>query len=200
VALAAVLIILSWTGSSVDRSSPSLVVSGTSKGSPEAPVTIVDYSDFQCHFCQLFTRTAGRELEKAYIQTGKVRLEYKHFPILGEESVLAALASECAAEQGQFWPYHDLLMAAQADPREDDLTLGRLRGLARDLNLNLEDFDACLVSVRYLEKIKQDFEEGKALGVRGTPTFFINGKKVVGAQPFATFQRIIEGLLGESNN
>jgi len=176
---------------------PSSLPSGTVRGSPDAPITIVEFSDFQCHYCQEFATTTLRELESTYIQTGKVRLLHRHYPDRGEESMLAALASECAAEQGQFWPYYDLLMAARASPDEIDLTEDVLVDFARELGLDIDQFNASLDSEKYREKIIQDYNLGKELGITGIPVFFINGIKVVGAHPFEAFQDIIEKMLGE---
>jgi len=198
VLVVALLIILGRTGSPAGAPSLPVLTSGTSRGSPDAPITIVEYSDFQCHFCQQFSVTTARELERAYIATGKVRLTYKHRIVFGEESTRAAVASECAAEQGQFWPYHDLLMEAQASPSVEDLTAGKLKGFARELGLDTAAFDVCLDSDRYRDKVMRETEEGKQAGVGGTPTFFINGIQVVGARPFEVFQGYIEDLLGRS--
>ena len=176
---------------------PSSLPSGTVRGSPDAPITIVEFSDFQCHYCQEFASTTLRKLESTYIQTGKVRLLHRHYPDRGEESMLAALASECAAEQGKFWPYYDLLMAARASPDEIDLTEDVLVDFARELGLDINQFNASLDSEKYREKIIQDYNLGKELGVRGIPVFFVDGVRVVGAQPFEVFQDIIEKMLGE---
>ena len=176
---------------------PSVITGGTLKGSPDAPITIVEFSDFQCHFCQEFASTTLRKLESTYIQTGKVRLLHRHYPDRGEESMLAALASECAAEQGKFWPYYDLLMAARPSPEEIDLTRERLEGFASELGLDINQFNASLDSEKYRGKIIQDYNLGKELGVRGIPVFFVDGVRVVGAQPFEVFQNIIEKMLGE---
>ena len=174
--------------------------SGTFKGSPDAPITIIEYSDFQCHFCQSFARTTERELDTAYIQTGKVRMEYRHFVVFDQESVQAALASECAAEQDRFWPYHDMLMSTEPDPRVRDLTGGKLKDLARALGLNRDKFDSCLDSQKYKDKVDRDTEEGRAVGVEATPSFIISGKRIRGAQSFSTFQGIIDRLLAGSDN
>ncbi|MDP2952005.1 MAG: DsbA family protein [Chloroflexota bacterium] len=197
VALVALLIVVGRVGLPEIRTSPALPTHRTFKGSPDAPITIVEYSDFLCHFCQLFATTTGKELERAYIETGKVRLEYRHFPIFGAESVWAALASECAADQGRFWPYHDRLMAAATGSQPGDLTVDKLKGLARETGLDMEAFTACLDSRKYMEKVIRDYEAGKEAGVRATPTFFINGQRVAGAQPYEAFQSLIEVLLGK---
>ncbi|MEE8471573.1 MAG: DsbA family protein [Dehalococcoidia bacterium] len=199
-AVAVFIVVNGGEGPPADPSPPPPAGSGTFKGSPDAPITIIEYADFQCHFCQSFARTTEREMDRAYIQTGKVRIEYRHFVIFGEESVQAALASECAAEQDRFWPYHDLLMATEPDPQVRDLTSGKLKDLARALGLDQDGFDSCLDSQRYRDKVDRDVEEGRAAGVEATPSFIIGGKRIRGAQSFSTFQGIIDGLLADSGN
>lgn len=199
-AVAVFIVVNGGEGPPADPSPPPPAGSGTFKGSPDAPITIIEYADFQCHFCQSFARTTEHEMDRAYIQTGKVRIEYRHFVIFGEESVQAALASECAAEQDRFWPYHDLLMATEPDPQVRDLTNGKLKDLARALGLDQDGFDSCLDSQRYKGKVDRDVEEGRAAGVEATPSFIIGGKRVRGAQSFSTFQGIIDGLLADSGN
>ena len=198
------LIMLGSTGLSEEKTypKPSLpsLDSGTIKGSMDASIIILEFSDFQCYFCQEFANTTLRKLERTYIATGKVRLRYLHYPVSGEESVLSALASECAAAQGQFWPYHDLLMATKASPDVTDLTRDSLENFARELGLDITQFNACLDSKLYQDKINQDYILGKELGIPGIPTFFINGIEMAGDQPFEVFQEVIEQLLGESVN
>ncbi len=183
------------TNPSGAKPSPRILISGTSVGSPSAPITIVVYSDFQCFPCQQFALTTEKELERVYVETGKVRLVYKHLIVYGEESMLAAQAAECAAEQNKFWPYHDLLMQTQASPEVGDLSAAKLESLAGQVGLNMAAFDASLKSGKYREKVIRDDAEGRALGVTGTPTFFVNRMKGVGNKPFEAFQKVLEELL-----
>ncbi len=134
--------------------SPSVLISGTSIGSPNAPITIVVYSDFLCAPCQNFALTTEKELEKVYVETGKVRIVYKHFIVHGEESMLAAQAAESAADQNKFWPYHDLLMQMRASPKSDDLSEAKLESLAEQAGLDVAAFSASLGSGKYKEKVK----------------------------------------------
>jgi len=158
------------------------------------------YSDFQCYHCQEFALTTEKELEEAYIETGKVRLIFKHYVIEGEESIQAAMASECAAEQNKFWPYYDLLMQTRASPVEEDLTTAALESLAQAVGLNMTAFNICLQSEKYKEKVEGDKEEGEALGITSTPSFIIDGGMAVGNPPFAKFQEVIEQMLKKSAN
>lgn len=166
-----------------------LLAKGSAKGSEKAPVTIIEFSDFQCTFCWRFWKQTLPRLEEEYIQPGKVRFVYRHLAILGPQSVAAAQASECAAEQGKFWEYHDTLFASKgflslADPR--------LKQYARDLRLDGKAFDRCLDGGKYAKRVKGETGIGIRLGATGTPTFFINGRMLIGAHPFETFQKIIE--------
>lgn len=171
---------------------------GRVKGLATAPVTIIEYADLQCPNCALFARTTEREIERQYIETGKVRLEFRHFPFLGKESERAAEALECAGEQGKFWPYHDALFAAQAGENRGAFSDKNLRAIADRAGLDGAALAACLNSGRYHDRVQADKLAGEAAGVQGTPTFFINGRMVVGAQPFSVFQAVIEQALAEA--
>ena len=133
-------------------------------------------------------------IREEYISTGKVRFVYKHFAILGPESVRAAEASECAAEQGKFWDFHDFTFADQVDNRTS-LNAGNLISIAGQINLDTAAFTDCLNSGRYTSQIRQESLSVQSLGIRGTPAFLINGVLVSGAQPFEVFQQIIEEQL-----
>ena len=126
---------------------------------------------------------------------GKVRFEYHHLAFLGPESLVAAEASEFAAEQGAFWPYHDILFANQAGENQGVFNPDRLKAFAAELGLDTSAFNACLDSGRYRQKIQSDNQAARDRGVTTTPTIFINGQKIEGALPFAQFQAIIEAEL-----
>ncbi|MFQ5846920.1 MAG: DsbA family protein [Candidatus Methylomirabilales bacterium] len=165
---------------------------GPARGSEKAPVTIIEFSDFQCTFCWRFWKQTLPRLDEEYIMPGKVRFVYRHLAILGPQSVQAAQASECAREQGNFWTYHDTLFASKGFLSLAD---DRLKQYARDLGLDGAIFDQCLDTGKYAEKVEGETGIGILLGVNGTPTFFINGRKVVGAHPIATFRTVIEDEL-----
>ena len=128
------------------------------------------------------------------MDTGKVRFVYKHFAILGVESSRGAEASECAAEQDQFWAYHDLIFRDQG-ASHTSLDQETLTGFATQLGLDTEAFQSCLTSGRYSLQIAQESQAVQSLGVRGTPGFLVNGLFISGAQPFDVFQQIIEEQL-----
>lgn len=189
------LVSLAGTPASPPSAASSVPAQGSTKGSPEAKVTVVEYSDFQCPYCARFALDTFPRLEEAYVKTGKVRWVFRHFAFLGQESILAAQAAECAGEQGHFWPYHDKLFASQGGENRGAFSLSRLKALARQLGLKGETFDACLDSGRQAGKVRADTQEGQRQGVRATPTFFVEGKKLEGAQPYSAFGAAIEEAL-----
>jgi protein-disulfide isomerase len=172
---------------------------GHSKGSPDAPVVIVEYSDFQCPFCGRHAREVEGRLEETYVKTGQVRLVYKHFAILGSESVWAAVASECAADQNKFWEYHDLLFSRQSGENQGAFNQDKLKAFAAELGLDMTIFNECFEAQKHLDVVQANSTEARQLGMRGTPGFFANGVAVVGAQPFEAFQQVIEEQLKAAN-
>jgi protein-disulfide isomerase len=164
------------------------------KGDPDAPITIVEFSDFRCPYCGRFTNEAGRQIDEQYIEEGLVRFGYQHFAFLGPESQAAAEASECAAEQDAFWEYHDALFGDQAGVSVDGLSR-----FADELGLDVEAFDDCLGSGKYTSLVRGETASAQSLGVTGTPSFLINGRPLVGALPFDAFQQVIEAELEQVN-
>ncbi len=134
-------------------------------------------------------------LFKQYVDTGQVAFEYKHAAFLGQESIWAAQAAECAADQGKFWQYHDLLFSRQAGENQGTFTKDKLVGFATELGLDMTRFQSCLQNDQTLGRVQADISEGEQAGVRGTPTFFINGQALVGAQPIEAFQKAIDQVL-----
>jgi protein-disulfide isomerase len=164
---------------------------------PGAKVTIVEFSDFQCPFCERFHNTVESQLMKDYVQTGKVNFVYKHSAFLGQESVWAAQASECAADQGKFWDFHEYLFTHQNGENQGAFTKDKLIGFAKDMGLDMTKFEPCLTNDETLARVQADTQEGQQAGVRGTPTFFINGQPLVGAQPLSAFQTVLAQQLGQ---
>ena len=136
-------------------------------------------------------------MKQEYIDTGKVRLVYRHFPVLGAESVRAAEASECAGEQGRFWEYHDILFENVKGENVGSFSEENLKSFAGVLGLDMEQFNSCLSSRKYLERVRQDFRDGQLLGVQGTPTFLIDGETIRGLQDYEEYRNIIDRLLQE---
>jgi protein-disulfide isomerase len=178
-----------WAASQNKSPNEVSVGSGPSLGSASAPITIVEFSDFQCSFCKRFWAETLPKLKEAYINTGKARFSYRHFAILGKHSEQAALASECAAEQEKFWEYHDQLFKNQGGLA---FTETKLKQYARDIGLNIGVFGACLETGKYREKVERETEAAANLGGRGTPLFIVNQRPLVGAQPYSVFQKMID--------
>lgn len=169
-------------------------------GRADAPVTLVEFSDYQCPFCQRFFATTLPALKKDYIDTGKLRFVYRDFPLeMHPHAREAAVAAHCAGEQGKYWEMHDALFQYQAG-----LAPTQLAERARALGLDGPRFDQCLTSGRHAARIERGLADGAAAGVQGTPGFVvgktlpgdtIQGTPIRGAQPLETFRRIIEQLL-----
>lgn len=164
-------------------------------GDKNSPVTIIEFSDFQCPFCSRFREQTFDQIKTNYIDTGKVRFVYRDFPLSSIHPMAqkGAEAAECADEQGKFWEYHDLLFQKQ---QEWTVTgAPTLKQYAKDLGLDSSKFDDCLDSSKYQQEVSKDLNDGSAAGVQGTPAFFINGQLVSGAQPYTAFQSAIEQAL-----
>jgi protein-disulfide isomerase len=170
---------------------------GPTLGLASARVSVVEFSDFQCSFCRKFWADTLPKLKDTYIKQGKVRFSYRHFAILGKFSEQAAMASECAGEQGRFWEYHDKLFTNQGGLA---FTQSKLEQYARELGLKTANFKRCLTSEKYRKKVEGETAVAASLGARGTPTFFVNGRLMVGAQPFDVFQSVIEEEFGKSSS
>lgn len=163
-----------------------------SKGPESAPVTIVEFSEFQCPFCARVAPTL-KQIEDTY--QGRVRIVWKHLPLaIHKDAVGAALAAEAARKQGKFWEYHDKLFANQSRLGPDDL-----KQYAKDLELDLKRFETDLLNSEDKKRIEADVAEAGTLGVNGTPGIFINGRYISGAQPFERFAAIIDQELTRLN-
>ncbi len=162
------------------------------EGPADAPVTLVEFADFQCPYCASLDSTLRQVLTKYAAQ---VRLVYRNFPLvqIHQNAEKAAEAGLCAADQGHFWEMHDLMFQSQSQLKDIDL-----KAKAAQLKLDVEAFNSCLDSGQKADKVKQDLYAGASLGVTGTPVLFINGRFVSGAVPFADIARIIEEELKSS--
>lgn len=165
------------------------------KGDPNAPVTFIEFSDFQCPFCGKFATGTGRQIEQTYVDQGKVRFGYWHMAFLGNESQWAAEASECAADQDKFWEYHDLLFESQNGENQGAFSKENLKGFAANLGLDTKAFNECLDSGKYTQAVQESTQIAQSIGVRSTPAFLINGTPMIGAQPFESFQKVIDDSL-----
>lgn len=158
-----------------------------SLGPADAPITLVEFSDYQCPFCQRWYEQVYRPLMDAY--PGKIRIVYRNLPLtqIHPQAMNAAEAAMCAGEQNAYWEYHDKLFD-NSSALSDDL----YASLAADLGLDASAFAACMTSHKYQNDIQTDMQFAIDLGVQSTPTFFINGLAVVGAQPLSVFQQVID--------
>ncbi len=166
-------------------------------GEANAPVTIVEYGDFQCPFCGKFFKDTEPTLRENYIKTGKVKFIYRDFAFLGQESFWASNAARCAGEQGKFWQYHDYLYSNQRGENQGAFSKNNLKSFAVALSLDAGKFNACMDSDKYLEEIKKETKAGGEAGVQGTPANFINSVLYAGALPTATFTQIIDAELSK---
>ncbi|MBS3099069.1 DsbA family protein [Candidatus Pacearchaeota archaeon] len=159
-----------------------------SLGDENAPVTIVEFSDYQCPFCQRFWKDTLPKIKETYIETGKVNFIYKDFPLsIHPQAQIAAEASECVRSKGRdekFWKFHDKIFENQQSLSEENL-----KAWAKELGT---DITTCLKNGQFKDEVQEDFTYGSSIGVSGTPAFFINGILVEGAQPFEVFEQIIE--------
>jgi protein-disulfide isomerase len=175
------------------------------KGNPDAIITIVEFSDYQCPFCQRFHQTTLPLILENYVDTGKVKFVYRDYPIQSlhpNGAFPAAVASECADEQGMFWQYHDKLFQTQKKwERLATEDIGNeFKTFAVELGLDANQFNDCFNSGKYLDEINNDLQDGTSYGITGTPGFFIGNDemgyiKVSGAQPYSVFQNILNQML-----
>jgi protein-disulfide isomerase len=172
-------------------------------GRPDAPVTLVEFSDYQCPYCQRFFTTTLPTIKKDYIETGKVRYVFRDFPLdqIHPLARKAAEAAHCAGDQGKYWEMHDVLYRNQ-----QALEVPQLAEHARKLGLDGAKFDECLSSGRHADRVAKGLTDGTAAGVNGTPGFVVakttpgdtvEGAPIVGAQPIEVFRQIIDKLLSE---
>lgn len=166
-------------------------------GDLDAPVSLVEFGDYQCTFCTRFFFETKDTLVRDYVETGKLKYIFRDFPVNGRESQQAAEASECAAEQGKFWEYHDKLYQERTGYNTGAFSRANLITYAGELGLEVDQFTTCYDAGRYEDEIAKDMREGRALGVSGTPTFIINGQRLVGAQPTSVFTQAIDRFLAE---
>jgi protein-disulfide isomerase len=175
-----------------------------STGDPNAPVKIVEFSDFQCPFCGRFSKETEQQLVETYVATGKVYFTYRSVGgFIGAESVRAAQAAYCAADQAKFWEYHDMIFANQAGENAGAFKDSRLTAFAETLGLDMTAFKSCFNNDKYKDQVDQDAVAASDAGVQSTPTFILSYVKdgqtvsetLTGAQPFSTFQQEIDKAL-----
>ncbi len=164
-------------------------------GDANAPVAFIEYGDYQCPFCGRFFSQVEPQLRDQYIKTGKVKMVYRNFQFLGQESVAAGAAAECAKDQSKFWPFHDALYTAEIKDGQENsgnLTRDLFIKLADGVGMDVPQFTSCYDSNKHVAQIQKDKDAASAVGVNSTPMTYIDGKLVQGAQPFSAFATIIE--------
>lgn len=169
-------------------------------GKKDAPVTIVEFSDYQCPFCRRAFVDSLKQVRKDYVETGKVRILFRDFPLsFHPMAQVAAESARCAGDQKKYFPMHDKMFDEQEKQGQGTVqfTIADLKKWAKEIDLNEQQFNTCLDTGKYKTAVQDDFNAGAAAGVSGTPSFFINGQQLVGAQPYAAFKAIIDGELAK---
>ena len=169
-------------------------------GSDSAPITLVEFGDYQCFYCNRFFHITEPDIVKNYVETGKVKMIFKDFTIIGQDSINAAHAAHCAQEAGKFWEFHDILYNNWTGENNGWASPSNISGFAKQLGLDEEDFKSCMIEARYLSVIKASNSDAHTLGLTGTPGFFIIGPensitKISGAQPYEVFEEIFNSIL-----
>jgi len=166
-------------------------------GSPNAPVTLVEFGDYQCHFCNVFFHSTEDEILQTYVETGKVKMIFKDFNIIGPDSVNASHGAHCAKDQGLFWEYHDILYSNWTGENNGWASSENLLKFAQEINLDIDQWSECMVNGDNSQIILSSNENARSLELTGTPAFFVIGPdgkttRLFGAQPFETFENIFE--------
>jgi len=173
-------------------------------GDKNAPITIIEFGDFQCPFCKRFHELTLPELKSNYIDKGIVNLVWKDFPIqsIHQNALVTSIAGECADDQGLFWELHDRMFAEQANWQglSTSIAINDFKRYASEIGINENEFNTCLDSEKYRQEVLDDFSYGSRIGVSGTPAFYVGNQQtgyvqVTGAQPYSVFENIIETLL-----
>ena len=170
-------------------------------GDPLAPITIVEFGDYQCHQCYNWFHNTKPMIMRDYIETGKANLVFVDFAFLGKDSPKAAQATYCADDQNMYWEYHNSLYTSQESKIDNGwANPERLKAFAFNLNLDMELFNECIDSEKYSKRVQYNSQQARDNGVRGTPGFFIVGpdydqQQIGGAQPFSVFKRILDSMI-----
>ena len=175
-----------------------LIQGSTMLGNPNAKITIVEFGDYQCTFCYKFHDETMKKINQEYIKTANVNFIYKDFPLNGEQSILASEASYCAQKQNKFWEYHDTLYNNWGGENTGWITENILQEFARDVGLNLDEFSQCLENSEFRQKVLDNEQFAREIGINATPSFLIFNDselyRIIGAQPFDKFEQAFEEL------
>jgi len=169
-------------------------------GNPNAPVILVEFGDYQCHFCNVFFHSTEEDILKNYVQTGKVKMIFKDYNIIGPDSVNASNGAHCANDQGLFWEYHDILYSNWTGENNGWASSKNLEKFAQEIGLDVETWSECMENGTHSQTILASNDDAKDLGLTGTPAFFVIGPdnkvtKLSGAQPLEVFEKAFDEIL-----
>ena len=171
-------------------------------GNPEAKVTLIEFGDYQCFFCNKFFHDTEKQLFQDYVDTGKVKVIFKDYTIIGPDSINAAHGAHCASDQGKFWEYHDILYNNWTGENNGWAAAENLLAFAGEIELDVNEWSNCMLEAKYRDSVAESNNDAKTLGLTGTPGFFIIGPdnhvtKIGGAQPYEVFAEIFESELAK---
>ena len=169
-------------------------------GDPDAPITLVEFGDYQCHYCNVFFQSIEKDILKNYVDTGKVKIIFKDYNIIGEDSVKASQGAHCANDQGLFWEYHDILYSNWTGENNGWASSENLAIFAQQIGLNMNKWSECMNKGSHSQIILKSNDDARTLQLTGTPAFFIINSegevsKLFGAQPFEIFKKIFDAQL-----
>ena len=169
-------------------------------GDPNAPVTLIEFGDYQCHFCNVHFHNTEHRLLENFIKTGKVKMIFKDFTIIGPDSVNAAHGTHCANDQGKFWEYHDILYNNWTGENNGWASSDNLLRFAQEIELDIDQWSDCMIDEKYSQIISNSSKDARELGITGTPAFFVIGPdnkitRISGAQPYESFEKIFNSEL-----
>mgnify|MGYP001468632549 FL=1 len=175
-----------------------LMQGSTILGNPDAKITIVEFGDYQCTFCYKFHDETMKKIDQKYIKTENVNFVYRDFPLNGPQSILASEASYCAQKQNKFWEYHDTLYNNWGGENTGWITKNVLLGFANDIKLDLDSFSQCLENSEFKQKVLDNEQFAREIGIDATPSFLIFNDselyRIIGAQPFEKFEQALQEL------
>ena len=169
-------------------------------GNANAPITLIEFGDYQCHFCNVFFHSTEHDILKNYVETGKVKMIFKDYNIIGPDSVNASHGAHCAKDQGLFWEYHDILYSNWTGENNGWASSENLGKFAQEIGLDMDLWSECMLNGKHSQTILGSNEDAKSLELTGTPAFFVIGPdgkttRLFGAQPYETFEKVFENEL-----
>jgi protein-disulfide isomerase len=193
--IAVAVIVLLNQGSGSAQPGSGTTSAELSLGAADAPVVVAEYADFQCPYCRQFALGPEQQLTKDYVDQGKVRFVYRHFAFIGDESIWAAAASDCANEQGRFWDYHDLLFQKQAGENTGGFSKDNLKAFAAGLGLDTQTFNQCVDSGKYESQVRAEFDAARRLRISSTPTILVDGKVIQNGSNYPDLKAAVDAAL-----